>query len=106
MSQTKHTVAEMIVAVKDGGEGKNGLMPTWAAAIAVLRASGGLPVRITFRDGEEVAAQRVRVHDDLGVITYDLIRSNRPGKYERFDLQPGYVAELVDVAEAAMQAEN
>lgn len=56
-------------------------------------------VQLTFRDGEVLTADLNFVLEKDNLIVFDLVRSNRPDKYERSDERPGISAAISDVTE-------
>lgn len=65
--------------------------------VASLRGNVGRKVKIAFSDGEVVVGKLVCVLEEEGGIVFDLVRSNRPDKYERSDMPPCLWADLADI---------
>jgi small nuclear ribonucleoprotein (snRNP)-like protein len=56
-------------------------------------------VRLSFRDGEILIADLDSVLEDENLIVFDLVKSNRPDKYERTDKRPHVSTNISDVME-------
>jgi small nuclear ribonucleoprotein (snRNP)-like protein len=54
-------------------------------------------VQLTFRDGEVLTADLNFVLEEQNLIVFDLVRSNRPDKYERSDERPSISAAISDL---------
>jgi small nuclear ribonucleoprotein (snRNP)-like protein len=56
-------------------------------------------VKLTFRDGEVLIANLRFVLEEENLIVFDLVRSNRPDKYERSDERPAISTTISEVTE-------
>ena len=54
-----------------------------------LKTCANSRVQLTFCDGEVLIANLNFVLEEENLIVFDLVRSNRPDKYERSDERPG-----------------
>ena len=54
-------------------------------------------VQLAFKDGEVLIADLDMVLEDENAIVFDLVRSNRPDKYERSDKRPHIFANISDL---------
>ena len=62
-----------------------------------LKDKVGRNVKLTFSDGEVLVGKLLIVLEEEDGIIFDLIKSNRPRKYERSDLRPSLWARISDV---------
>ena len=62
-----------------------------------LKACLNSRVRLAFRDGEVLVGDLDFLLEDESAIVFDLIESNRPGKYERSDKRPHIFANISDI---------
>jgi len=60
----------------------------------MLRQHVNKRVRLTFSDGESLIADLGLVLEDEDAVVFDLVASNRPGKYEKSDKPPHIFAKI------------
>lgn len=58
--------------------------------VDTLKANVNKLVKITATDGQVLVVKLIAVGEEEEDIIYDLVRTNRPDKYERLDVQPAY----------------
>jgi hypothetical protein len=68
-----------------------------AVSEALSRIPPSSVIELRFRDGEILLARRASVLPEEGIIAFELIRSNRPSKYEKTDEPMLLVADIPDV---------
>jgi small nuclear ribonucleoprotein (snRNP)-like protein len=70
-----------------------------SAVLEKLKTCVDSRVKLTFRDGEVLIGDLDLVMEDENLILFDLVKSNRPDKYERSDKRPHISAAISDVTE-------
>lgn len=58
--------------------------------IDFLRKNEGKIVRLTCTDGEVLVAKILDVSLEHRDVVYDLVRTDRPGRYPKHDVQPAF----------------
>jgi hypothetical protein len=59
------------------------------------------PVRLTFTDGEVIVARRLDLIESDDLISFELVESSRPDRYEKTDEPLGLVAKLSELADCS-----
>ena len=68
-----------------------------ADVLEKLKSCVNSRVKLTFRDGEVLIADLNFVLEEENLIVFELVKSNRPDKYERSDKRPHISAAISDV---------
>jgi hypothetical protein len=59
-------------------------------SIDFLRKNEGKILKLICSDGEILIAKILDVSLEYGDVIYDLVRTNRPGRYPKHDVQPAF----------------
>ena len=70
-----------------------------------LKTCANSRVTLTFRDGEILTGDLNFVLEEENLIIFDVVRSNRPDKYERADERPAISAAISDVTDCERVSE-
>jgi hypothetical protein len=76
------------------------------ADIQLLKSSVDKSLKLCCVDGEVLVAKIIYVWDEYGDVSFDVISTNRPEKYEKYPAEAAYTINLQDIASVEAISNN